>query len=121
MFLYTQSGSHTHGIPVASYPMVRRSSCYRVHNEIRLACVLRVIEACFSHPIPDETSLVVLYKHSGSVKGIIDHGATDVGSSVVTKASNCNGGHRGVHDRHAGPGLLNEKVVFASGKCTGWT
>ena len=41
------------------------------------------------------------------VKGIIDHGATDVGSSVnmssvATKASNCNGGHRGVQDRHAG-------------------
>ena len=46
-----------------------------------------------------------------SYGGITDPGAANVKSSVVTKALNSNGGHRRGQDRHAGPGLLNERVV----------
>jgi hypothetical protein len=109
---YIQRGLQAHGTLVASHLIVLRSSWYRIHNEIRVACVRAALPWLFSSDSGRDFPRGAVQTQWFSTR----KGASQTQSQVV----GCDGGHRRVQDRHAGPGLLIENVVLTFSECT-WT
>jgi hypothetical protein len=99
---YVQRGSQAHGTFVASHPIVLWSSWYRIHNEIRVACVWAALLSSNSgRDFPRGAVQTQRFN--------IRKGALQTQSQVV----GCDGEHRRVQDCHAGPGLLIENHVVS--------